>query len=222
MAAQALGIALAALQYGYSALVATQKRSLGPLKGYVVFEEIHSDELEITDHPIEQGAKVSDHAYKRPAELTLKVGWSNSPMDGGLLSGVKGLVNTVGIATGGLASNILGTSSNQVAEIYQQLLKLQESREPFEVFTGKRFYENMLVKSLVVTTDKQSEHILSVTAQLKQVVRVKTTLLVYKQAPIENQKDGKTTASPANSGTKQLVPANGVNKPAASQAISPR
>lgn len=222
MAAQALGIALAALQYGYSALVATQKRSLGPLKGYVVFEEIHSDELEITDHPIEQGAKVSDHAYKRPAELTLKVGWSNSPMDGGLLSGVKGLANTVSIATGGLASNILGTSSNQVAEIYQQLLKLQESREPFEVFTGKRFYENMLVKSLVVTTDKQSEHILSVTAQLKQVVRVKTTLLVYKQAPIENQKDGKTTASPANSGTKQLVPANGVNKPAASQAISPR
>jgi hypothetical protein len=32
-------------------------------------EEVHNDELEITDHPVEKGTTISDHAFKRPSEL---------------------------------------------------------------------------------------------------------------------------------------------------------
>lgn len=209
---QALGVALAALQYGYSSRVPKVQRQIGGLKGYVVYEEVHTDNLEITEHPIEQGASIADHAFKRPAELVLKLGWSNSPANGGLLGGVTGLLNTVEIAS----STLAGTAVDQVAEIYQQLLKLQADRIPFEVFTGKRAYENMLVKSLVVTTDKETENVLSVTATLRQVILVKTQLLSTSQAPAANQKEAPSTAAPVNLGNRQLAPAPKVDQNAAS------
>ena len=41
-------------------------------------EERHMDRLEITNHPVETGAAITDHAFYHPPELTLVLGWSNS------------------------------------------------------------------------------------------------------------------------------------------------
>lgn len=218
MSAQITGFALAALQYGYQAVITPPVRSLGPLTGYITMEEVHQDDLEITDHPIEQGASITDHAFKRPAEVTLKIGWSNSPRNPGLLGGIRGLGNTGDI----LISNLLGQSSGQVADIYQGLLKLQADREPVEVYTGKRLYTDMLIRSLVVTTDTKTENVLMVTATLRQIVRVTTTILQLSQVPAANQREAPATLAPTNSGTKQLVPASNVNTQAIDQAITPR
>ncbi len=50
-------------------------RRLGPIAAHVVMEESHSDQLVITEHPIEKGSPVADHAYRRPASVTLRLGW---------------------------------------------------------------------------------------------------------------------------------------------------
>jgi hypothetical protein len=42
----------------------------------VVVSEKHSDTLEITEHPVETGAAISDHAYKRPSEVVMEVGFA--------------------------------------------------------------------------------------------------------------------------------------------------
>ena len=177
MSAQITGFALAALQYGYQAVITPPVRSLGPLTGYITMEEVHQDDLEITDHPIEQGASITDHAFKRPAEVTLKIGWSNSPRNPGLLGGIRGLGNTGDI----LISNLLGQS-----------------------------------------TDTETENVLMVTATLRQIVRVTTTILQLSQVPAANQREAPATLAPTNSGTKQLVPASNVNTQAIDQAITPR
>ena len=44
----------------------------------VTLEETHMDEVVPTDHPVERGAMISDHAIVMPAELSMVVGWSNS------------------------------------------------------------------------------------------------------------------------------------------------
>ena len=44
----------------------------------VVIEETHNDNLEITQHPIELGSAISDHVFRRPAELTLYMGWADN------------------------------------------------------------------------------------------------------------------------------------------------
>jgi hypothetical protein len=149
------------------------QRSLAGIQADAVLEEHHEDNLVITDHPVEEGAVISDHAYKMPAEVTLEYGWSMS-------SGFNSTFD----------STFLNT-------LYQQLLQLQVDRTLFDVFTGKRKYSNMLVSSLSCTTDKATENVLLVRITCKEILRATTQvvqltssaaqLLPQKTAPIINQ-----------------------------------
>lgn len=214
----AAGFAQAALQYGYAAIIPKPQRSFGQIKEYITMEELHTDELEITQHPIEQGAAITDHAFMRPAQLRIRISWSNSPNNGGLLGGIKGLFSTGSI----LISNILGEDPNQVKEIYQRLLNAQRAREPLEVFTGKRRYEDMLIKSLVVTTDQKTENVLDVTVEFQQVLLVTTSIARVESVPAANQRNAAATQAPTNSGTKALKPTANVNQEALGRFSSPR
>jgi len=171
-----------------------QGRSIAGIVPNVIVEESHHDELTITDHPIEQGASISDHAYKNPAEVTCRYGWSNSSLlDAAIASFAQGL----------LSGNLNGASGSalDVNQVYQQLLNLQQSRVPFSLTTGKRAYNNMLIKSLAVTTDKTSENALMLTAVMRQVIIVQTQATTLQ--PAENMADPSSTAVTQNAGTKQ-------------------
>jgi hypothetical protein len=217
MSAQA-GFVLAGLSLGLESILIKPKRSIGPLQAQVTLEETHTDALEITEQPVEQGANITDHAYKRPAEVTIKCGWSNSPSRSNLLDGLVGAVTST---ITGVQALVSGNSESQVNQIYQNLLQLQSDRIPFDVYTGKRVYVNMLVKSLVVTTDKESEQALMVTAVLQQIIIAYTQIRAINTAPKEQQKDAQATQTGIPNGTKQLSPAPNFNAGAAVQAINP-
>jgi len=213
----ASGFAQAALQYGYSAIIPKVERRFGEIKDYITMEELQTDELEITQHPIEQGAAITDHAFKRPSQLRVRIAWSNSPNNGGLLGGIKGLFNTGSI----LVSNILGEDTNQVKAIYQKLRNAQDAREPMEVFTGKFVYRDMLIKSLVATTDQRTENILDVTIEFMQILRVTTQIATIQRVPPENQKDAPATQAPTDTGSKALKPTNNVDSNAMAEFAAP-
>jgi len=156
------------------------KRSLQQFTGYVTVSEEHTDELTITDHPVEQGASISDHAFKNPAQLTITCGWSNS--------------------------SSRGTRASYVVEVYRQLRDLQASRELFSVYTGKRVYGNMLFQSLSVTTDEATEQVLMVTAHLREVIIVNTTVTIL--PPRAAQAQQVKTVQEEKSGQKQATPAS--------------
>jgi hypothetical protein len=197
------GLVTAGAQYGLESILVKPQRSLGGIVAQVTIEEVHTDELEITDHPIEQGAVISDHAFKRPAEIVIKCGWSNSPTVAGLIDGVvAGATATVT----SVQSLINGTSGEQILDIYNKLLILQESRLPFDVFTGKRIYQNMLFRSLRVDNDKTTDNALMVTASLRQVILVKTSSVAV-QAPRAKQPAAPATLAPYSAGNKALQPA---------------
>lgn len=172
------------------------KRSIGSIVAHVTMEEVATDELHITEHPVELGANITDHAFKKPADLVIRCGWSNASL-GGVLSGVKGLVSAL---TGGDAFG-----SDYVSGIYNQLLALQESRIPFDVSTGKRLYTNMLMRSLSQTTDEKSEYTLMVTAVFKQVLIVQTQATTLPSK--EDQAAPEATGEISDTGTKQVATA---------------
>lgn len=155
------------------ALITTGQRQIGTLFPDVTVREVMRDELVITDHPVERGAAISDHAFARPCEIEMQVGWSDS--------------------TGGYA----GYSR----DVYEALLSLQKSREPFDVTTGKRTYQNMLISSLAVQTDQHSENILAVSARLREVIIVSTQTT---SAPKGAQANPKKTMPTTNTGQQQL------------------
>jgi hypothetical protein len=199
----AQGVVTAAAFYAYESILVKPRRSLGLIIPQVVVEEVHHDDLEITEHPIEQGAAIADHAFKRPADLIIRCAWSNSASVAGL---GKGVVQGVTTTVTGVQSAVTGNSAAQIRDIYDSLLKLQEQRDPFIVYTGKRVYTNMLIRSLAVTTDKTTENSLVVVIVLRQVILVQTQL-VFVAAPASRQADPAATQATINSGTKSLDPA---------------
>jgi hypothetical protein len=197
-----LGFVNAAALIALDSILVKPKRAFGDIKAQVTLEETHDDEMEITEHPVEQGAAISDHAYKRPARLRVHCAWSNSPSVQGLVDGAVGAVKST---ISSVQSLITGNSEAQVKDFYEKLLKLQSDRIPFDVYTGKRRYTNMLVKSLNTTTSKDTENSLIVIAAFQQVIIVQTQTILA-NAPAANQADPAATQPVTNSGTKSLLP----------------
>lgn len=168
----------------------------------VTLEEEGTDELMITEHPVEQGAAITDHAFKRPAEVTIRCGWSNSPSsnNNSLVALPQALIDLV--TTNPLTAAL--SVSNYVRDIYNALLALQSSLTPFVVVTGKRQYDFMLMQSLAVTTDPTTEYALMVTARCKQVILVNTQTITV--PPAEVQKAPEKTAAVEDVGTKSAQP----------------
>lgn len=174
----------------------------------ITFEEKHLDRMAITEHPVEQGAAITDHAYKIPAEVFVRYGWSRS---GGGVSG--------GTTLASLPRNIslipqFGDPT-LLSKVYAKLLALQESRQLVNLSTGKRLYRNMLISALATESDRRKENILDITIAFRQVVIVATELVTV--PPKEVQADAQKTAPQQNGGTKQLVPGENFNP----QALEP-
>ena len=170
--------------------------NFAPIIAQATIEEVHHDELMITSHPVEQGAPITDHAFKVPSEVVIRFAWSNSPASGAtgtVLAGAGAVIVTspaasllaaaTGLAVGINQSFLLGAETGQILDIYNQLLTLQESRTMFDVYTGKRSYTNMLLRSVTVTTDKQTENVLMVTATCQQILVVNTKTLSVPMNP---------------------------------------
>jgi len=168
------------------------KGKIGGIEIAAMLEEIHSDTLQVTEHPVELGAAITDHAYKRPCEVVIRCGWSNSTL--------SAFVSAISSLFSGSMS-----ASDYVSSVYSQLLTLQESRVPMDITTSKRQYSNMLITSLQVTTDQRSSAVLMVQATCRQIIIVQTqaTTLPAK----ENQANPASTAAIEDTGYKQCRPA---------------
>lgn len=163
-------------------------RSIGGIVADATIEETGIDELAITEHPVEQGAAITDHSYKRPARVIIRAGWTNSSL------------------------RALG-NPNYAQDSYNQLLSLQAAREPMTVLTGKRNYGSMLIERLSQTTDQASEYALMAVVECRQVVLVQTQTVTVAKA--SDMKNPGSNAATTDLGVKSLQPTNNFNRAAA-------
>lgn len=159
-----------------------RRRNIGGFIADLTISEQHVDELTITEHPVEQGAAITDHAFKRPASVLIQVGYSNASF------------------------SALG-DPNYVTEVYDAFLQLQASRQPFDIVTGKRAYTNMLFSRLSAPTNERTENALFLTCECREIILVNTQTVALPDASA--QKSPQVTAPTQNSGTLQLQ--NGAN-----------
>lgn len=224
-----LGTVASAAQIGIQAVAIKPKRMwrtesdtlITIVETQMTIEEVHSDEMEITDHPVEQGSTISDHAFARPSEVILTIAWSNSPNNAGPLNQLLGAaanaspllqkVIGVGELIGGVAS-ALSSGDPVTVQKYKGLLKFYNDRRIFDVYTGKRVYKNMLIKSMATTTDVKTENSLILRVTMKQILMAKTqTVTVPDSSNMANP--AKNAASTAM-GIKSPVAAITANLPA--------
>ncbi len=86
---------------------------------------------------------------------------SDTPITFALIDNIYGL------------SKVFGKTSRSQDE-YAKILKLRDSREPFDVVTGLRVYKNMILKNFQVNRTAQTGKSISFTAELQQIEIVKT------------------------------------------------
>lgn len=216
------GFVVGAAQLGLQAIVVRPKRSIGAFVATVTIEEQHQDDLQITDHPVEIGASITDHAYRRPSSVIIKAGWSSAPPAGnvlqsaanavtGTINGAIGIANQVSSALGGPSfSSVTGNQQKSIKEVYKDLLTLQAQRTLIDVLTGKRTYKNMLIESISETTNVDTESSLILTIKLREVIVVSTRTVQLASTGIAAspkqlqtpEKNAITTVS----GAKQLIP----------------
>ena len=179
---------------------------IGGIQVDTTLEEQYEDVLEITEHPVQVGAQIADHSFKRPMQVVLRCGWSDSNA-----SAAIGAVSNLFSANGSSAStngSFTGGSmaaSDYIAGIYSQLLQLQESRQTFSVTTGLRLYDDMLITSIRVRRDVTTSTALMVEAMLRQVILVDTQTATV--PPQQNQATPAATADTASAGSTQPVAA---------------
>ncbi len=162
-------------------------RTIGSIKADVTFEERHEDSLTITDHPVEQGASITDHAYLNPVTVEIKVGFKPQT---GVLSAVGSL-----FANGGVP---------YLNQVYQNVLALQKNRTLNVIMTGKRVYTNMLVERIVCVTDRDTENVLRMTISCRQLILVQTMAVTI--APNSSMANPAKNGSVPNLGQKTLAP----------------
>lgn len=174
------------------ALIFGRKREIGGIIPDVVVSETHTDELQVTDYPVDSGANVTDHAFKKPAIVHATFAWSDSST----------LLNSV-IANIKSGSFFKGISTTK--DIYHALLKMQSDRVLFSLTTGKRKYENVLIESLKVTTTEKTENALVVDVVFREVI-LATALEVQLQRKPKNKK---RAGGRKSTGARAAVPTKG-------------
>ena len=167
-------------------------RSIAGIIPDVTIREEGRDELEVTRHPVETGAAVTDHAYLRPRSVTLEYGFTDSALS---------TFSVTNLLQGDLPSFNLG--NQRTRDIYDQFQFLQASVVPITVIGMKRIYPNMLIESLACTVDASNVNALFLTIRCRHVFLVSTQAATI--PPMSQQAMPASTAGAVDMGQKQLV-----------------
>lgn len=119
-----------------------KSKSFGRLSVDAVISTDHQANLTLTEHPVQQGAPVSDHAYMNPDEVSVEIGMTDV-MEG---SGADHSVNA-----------------------YNTFRALMEKREPVTVVTRLKTYEDMMITTISSLDDHTTMHALRATIYFTKV-----------------------------------------------------
>lgn len=124
--------------------------------------EEHGLTIELTRHPIEEGADPTDHARKLPDRLTLEGLFTNTPID-----------QAEARARGNTAAGAKGYAQEQHAK----LLELAAARRAVTVLTEIKTYKNMVLTSLSTPRDAKVGDAVRFTCTFEEIRFVKSEVV---------------------------------------------
>lgn len=177
---------------GLQLVYGVTRARIGALQLDASVEEEHAGEVEVSEHEVEVGANISDHAREKPETIRISGVVSNTPIaesdrrdqEGRLRRGSEGRADSA----------------------YDALRKIKSERQPVTVVTSLRQYENMVMTSLSVPRDAERGDSLHFTAAFKQI-RTVASETVRVELPRAQKKlsGGKKTTTAASEATTKKV-----------------
>lgn len=137
-----------------------------------VITETHSYSSEITEHEVEAGAKISDHARPLADKLQLECLISNTPLSREQQSREVEQGQFVFNTTA--ADDSPRNSPGRAGDAHDKLKQMQEDGKLVSVTTSLRTYTSMEIEGLTITRDAATGEALKFSCALKQVRIIET------------------------------------------------
>jgi 23S rRNA maturation mini-RNase III len=148
----------------------------------VVMTAQHDLQTEITKHPVQYGAMISDHAITQPDRLTSEIGVSDSKIiEPAALAGVGDSlydihINDVGTYLTQIDINkirdLMTSNLSRSGNAFSNLNILRIKRWPFDVTTRLKTYKNMLITNISAPETNETYNALTATVTMEEVLIV--------------------------------------------------
>lgn len=134
---------------------------VSPTFGNFVFDAVfstdHSANLTVTQHPVQSGASISDHAYMEPDGVSIEIGMTD------------------------VASDTASAGTSRSVNAYTQLRAIMEQREPVTLITRLKTYQNMIITSMSAPDDFKTMHALRVSVYFQQINIVSVSTIAVQE-----------------------------------------
>lgn len=174
-----------------------------PTAGRYLFDAVfsidHSLNVTITQHPVQSGAAVADHAFLEPEEVVIDIGMTD-------------------VATS--IDTIAGTAKNRSVVAFEVLRSILQARELLTLTTRLGSYTDMMVTTIAVHDDVNTMNALRANISLQKVRIVQVAIISIQQtcssskityASAEDSSGGYSSGSVTSSGgtTQVDIPSSG-------------
>ena len=136
-----------------------QKAEVGLVQFDASISETHNRESEITEHPVEFGANVTDHVRARPKTIEINGLITDTPV--------------VFLASLLAESPVKGSfipSFSRVGDAYDEFERMIDFAQTVDVVTSLTEYSNMAIESCSVVRDASRGNVLDCSLSLKEIV----------------------------------------------------
>lgn len=163
--------------------------------GYLEFDvsisELHQITAQATQHPLEDGAVITDHVRPDPIILTVEAFVSDTPIhipethtDGAV--GQTTARSTTDPSRQTFTTLGFQKALNRVQNVMHQLFELVNRGAPVELITSIRRYENMIIESCEMPRNAESSSAVTFAMTFRQI-RIVRTETVRAPEPKENR-----------------------------------
>jgi hypothetical protein len=187
--------------------------------GEIAIDCSHSEIIEyaneITDHPIESGASVTDHVYRKPLRIRLEGSIIDAPVNV-----IGAVTNAVGFLQGNIFDNVTNAFSGKGRReltAFEALQDINANKAPVAVVCYWNSYENMIIETLTIPRTGKTGGCLYFEATLKQTSYADVQFVDISNNP-RNVRD--VISSKVNLGKKQTLEPTVEQRRHASQTAS--
>lgn len=177
--------------------IRTQK-SIGGIQLDAVISESHTNEVTLTNNPVELGADITDHAIVQPKRVNVLAQVSDTPLGAAAFGQIVDLVT-------GLFGTSTGENITRSNAAYNAMVQLQEAREPIELQTRLKLYTNMIITNIRTQQDKDTSRIVRMNIDLQEVLITESEIVQLSEEELQAG-SAREQGSPAEkTGRKETV-----------------
>lgn len=163
-----------------------------------ILEDTFEMEVEITDYPIESGAKVANHRILKPFKWTMVGAISNNPLQLNVvdfaIGGLSNLTDNPLVSTiAGMSAGFLsGSDETRASSTLEFLIELTRRGEPFAINAGDITLQNMVITRLSRTKEPRNEGGLEFIAELQELITLDRVTSIAQPAQSELRDDDRS------------------------------